>query len=208
MPTTLWYVHDPMCSWCFAFRPTLAALQARLPEAVAVKRLLGGLAPDTDEPMPEAMQAYLQATWQRIEERIPGTRFNFDFWTRCRPRRATWPACRAVIAARALNPAYEVPMVEAIQNAYYRQARNPSETDTLVALANELGLDTVRFVRLLDAPETHNRLMEEMGRARAMGVDAFPSLVLEIDSSHWRVTVDYDDPEAMALQVDALLTAT
>jgi putative protein-disulfide isomerase len=208
MPTTLWYVHDPMCSWCFAFRPTLAALQARLPEAVAVKRLLGGLAPDTDEPMPEAMQAYLQATWQRIEERVPGTRFNFDFWTRCRPRRATWPACRAVIAARAFHPAYEAPMVEAIQNAYYRQARNPSETDTLVALANELGLDTVRFVRLLDAPETHSRLSEEMGRARAMGVDAFPSLVLEIDAGRWRVAVDYNDPEAMALQVDALLTAT
>jgi hypothetical protein len=35
---------------------------------------------------------------RRIERSVPGTKFNFEFWSRCRPRRATYPACRAVIA--------------------------------------------------------------------------------------------------------------
>ena len=48
-------------------------LQERLPGQVALRRLLGGLAADTSEPMPEVMRAYIQATWQRIEERVPGT---------------------------------------------------------------------------------------------------------------------------------------
>jgi hypothetical protein len=50
--TTLVYVHDPMCSWCWGFDPVLRELVSSLPEGVAVRRLLGGLAPDSDEPMP------------------------------------------------------------------------------------------------------------------------------------------------------------
>ena len=46
MPAVLYYVHDPMCSWCWGFRPTWLALQDQLPEGVRVQRLLGGLAPD------------------------------------------------------------------------------------------------------------------------------------------------------------------
>ncbi|MGB5741033.1 MAG: DsbA family protein, partial [Sedimenticolaceae bacterium] len=88
------YIHDPMCSWCWGFRPTFEQLCASLPRHVAVRRLLGGLAPDSDQPMPADMQMRLQQTWRRIQQRIPGTRFNFDFWRVCDPRRSTWPACR------------------------------------------------------------------------------------------------------------------
>ena len=42
--------------------------------------VVGGLAPDSAEPMPEAMQLALQNTWRTIQSRIPGTEFNYDFW--------------------------------------------------------------------------------------------------------------------------------
>ena len=91
MSKTLIYVHDPMCSWCYGFAPALAALRAGLPPDLGYRRLLGGLAPDCAEAMPEAMRLQLQETWRRIEGRIPGIRFNYDFWTRCTPRRSTYP---------------------------------------------------------------------------------------------------------------------
>jgi len=97
---TLFYVHDPMCSWCWGFAPTFETVLSELPNSVKVNHLLGGLAPDSNDPMPESMQLSLQQTWQRIAEVIPGTEFNFDFWTQNAPRRSTWPSCRAVIAAR------------------------------------------------------------------------------------------------------------
>ncbi|MEJ2593423.1 MAG: DsbA family protein, partial [Candidatus Thiodiazotropha sp.] len=75
----LYYIHDPMCSWCWAFRPAFADLLRRLPEGMTHSRLLGGLAPDSDQPMSEEMRAGLQATWRRIQEKLPETRFNFDF---------------------------------------------------------------------------------------------------------------------------------
>jgi len=204
-PARLIYVHDPMCSWCWAFRPGLEQLRAGLPAGIGFARLLGGLAPDDEAPMAEPMRHYLQQTWRRIETRVPGTRFNFAFWERCRPRRSTWPACRAVIAARAQAPGLEDAMIHAIQQAYYLDARNPSEKGTLVEIAGELGLDAPRFLRDLDDPTTQRSLEEEIALARSMGVDSFPSLVLEAGTNRWPVPVDYLDPAPMLGLIETLL---
>ena len=72
MQTTLIYVHDPMCSWCFGFESTRAKLFAALDARIQVRRMVGGLAPDSDAPMPEAMRMGLQQTWRRIEEAARG----------------------------------------------------------------------------------------------------------------------------------------
>lgn len=57
---TLYYVHDPMCSWCWGFQPTWRKIKAELPDGVSVEYLLGGLARDSEEPMLETMRGYLQ----------------------------------------------------------------------------------------------------------------------------------------------------
>lgn len=202
---TLYYAHDPMCSWCFAFAPAWAALQSQLPSGVVIKRLLGGLAPDTEQPMPEALREQLQATWRRIESHVPGIRFNFDFWTRCAPRRSTYPACRAVIAAREQGVRYDALMTQAIQRAYYQEARNPSEEATLIELAAELGLDVGQFTTTLRAPATHAALLTEIERADALGASGYPSLILLTSSGRWPVRLDYHDAVPMRETIEALI---
>ena len=71
MSNILYYAHDPMCSWCWGFRPVWEQLQTRLPAEVQVQPILGGLAPDCDQPMAPDMQSRLQDTWRRIAQRIP-----------------------------------------------------------------------------------------------------------------------------------------
>lgn len=205
MPSTLWYVHDPMCSWCYAFAPTWGEVTAQLDNAVEVARLLGGLAPDSAVPMPAEMRQRLEATWHRIEQHVPGTRFNFDFWRDCEPRRATYPACRAVIAAREQGAIHDAGMTAAIQRAYYREARNPSDDATLVALAGELGLDQGRFARVLADPQTQDTLAHEVATARRMGVDSFPSLVLAHDQGLWPIPVHYTRPRVILDAIDTIL---
>ncbi len=197
MNTRLYYVHDPMCSWCWGFDRTRQRLLNKLPSSIEVVRLLGGLAPDSEEPMPRQMRDYLQQTWRRIRQRIPGTSFNFDFWQKCEPRRSTWPACRAVIAARLQGAGYDELMTRAIQEAFYLRAMNPSDEAILVTLAGETGLDQERFQQELRSPAVQEQLEAEMQRGRAMGATGFPSLVLECDGGLWPVPVNYTDEEAM-----------
>jgi len=197
MNARLYYVHDPMCSWCWGFDAVRKRLLEKLPLSLEVVRLLGGLAPDTDQPMPREMRDYLQQTWHGIEQRIPGTSFNFDFWQVCEPRRSTWPACRAVIAARLQGMGYDEAMTAAIQEAYYLRAMNPADEDTLVTLAAETGLDLARFQRDLRSSAVKEELEAEMQRGRAMGATGFPSLVLELDGAFWPVPVNYTEEEEM-----------
>ncbi|MEJ1355265.1 MAG: DsbA family protein [Candidatus Sedimenticola sp. (ex Thyasira tokunagai)] len=201
MQKILYYVHDPMCSWCWAFRPIWLELVRSLPATVTPRRLLGGLAVDSDEPMPKTMQSYLQKTWRTIEQQVPGAVFNFDFWELCQPRRSTWPACRGVIAAREQGLAFEEPMIEAIQHGYYLHARNPSDSGTLMAMAQEIGLDGDRFAEQLQSAATRRRLEREMAQGRAMGVSGFPSLVLQEGAGFTRIEHNYLDAQKILRQL-------
>ena len=179
-----------MCSWCWAYRPTWLQLRENLPEAVAWQNVLGGLAPDNDQPMPDHLRSVIQGHWRHIETTL-GTKFNYDFWTRCQPRRDTYKACRAVIAA-AKQQAEEA-MIETIQKAYYLRALNPSEPDTLADLAVELGLDRSQFVQDFGSRHTDSEFQQQLSLRDRLGVRSFPSLVLVKDAQAFKIEHDYHD---------------
>jgi len=205
--TVLYYIHDPMCSWCWAFRPVWTEVKNALPDALAVKYIVGGLAPDSDALMSAETQNKIRRHWQAIEQRVPGTAFNFKFWAECAPRRATYPACRAVIAAKLQNPKMEDAMILAIQQAYYLQARNPSDDAVLLSLASGLNLDSERFRHDLNAPKTQHRLQQEIQQAQAIGAHGFPSLILEKGEHYHLIPIDYNHAENMISNIKARLRA-
>ena len=201
----LYYAHDPMCSWCYAFRPVFEALISKLSDQIEVVHLLGGLACDTDEPMPDEIREYVQANWRRIEEQVPGTTFNYDFWQCCEPRRSTYPACRAVIAARQQGAEFDLEMIWAIQQAYYLQARNPSDICTLTELAVEIGLNQDIFSKDLQSKETDELLRQEIKQSRQLGLNSFPSLLLVLPDQQIRIEPDYLDANSMAKKIKQYL---
>lgn len=190
-----------MCGWCWGFKPTWEKIVKRLSSntkaqtQIQIKYLLGGLAPDSDIPMPETMQKEIAGYWHQIQKHIPNTHFNFDFWDKCQPRRSTYPACRAVIAARNQNPLLEKTMIEAIQKAYYLEAKNPSNDTTLIHLANLLALDEQRFSEDLNSEETQLELELEINLSRQIGAQGFPSLILQTQETYKYVPLDYNNPE-------------
>ena len=206
MQPILYYIHDPMCSWCWGFSSTLHKLLTSLPDEIEVRRLLGGLAPDSDIPMAISMQQQIKSNWTRIEDTIPGVKFNFDFWTKNTPRRSTYPACRAVIAARMQGEKYDVLMTEQIQKAYYQQARNPSDEMTLIELAGDLNLSVDIFKKDLLSDETQEKLIEEINFSREMYVESFPNLVLQTDKEKYSIKLDYNNSEIMLNAIQEALT--
>ncbi|WP_024297612.1 DsbA family protein [Methylomicrobium lacus] len=204
MSLTLYYFHDPMCSWCWAFRPRWQEIVEGLPDLVRSQRVLGGLAPDTEQAMPTDMQAKLKGIWQKIQQTVPGTPFNFEFWERCVPRRSTYAACRAVIAARRQNPGYEENMILAIQQAYYLEARNPADRNTLIELANEIGLDRALFSADMESPAVHEALLKEIEFTHRLEVKGFPTLLLEKEGVFTGIQHEYNDVKAVLHQIKRL----
>ncbi len=195
---TLYYYHDPMCSWCWGYRPAAQQLFASLPEGVQRKNILGGLAPDSDQPMPPAQCEAIAGYWRRIALML-GTEFNYDFWTNCEPRRSTYPACRAVIAAA--RQGREEEMILAIQRAYYLEAQNPSDPDTLQQLAGKLALDAESFRADIASGDTEAELQKQLCFTRESGVSGFPSLALQEDGQLVAISVDYKNHETSLKQI-------
>ena len=187
------YIVDPMCSWCYGFDSVLSAEVAR--RELRVELVMGGLAPDSDEPMPAETQIYVQRAWHAVTERT-GAVFNGEFWERNTPRRSTYPSCRAVIAAGWLASGVPRPrgltlwldeapgaMLHAIQHAYYREARNPSDLTTLVECAASIGLDAAAFEDKLRSPDVELELQAHLARRDRWGLASYPSLAFLGDNA-------------------------
>jgi putative protein-disulfide isomerase len=214
MNAVLYYIHDPMCSWCWGYRPTWDALQLNLPDSIQVKYIVGGLAPDSNDVMPVEQQAAIKAHWHSISEKL-GTTFNFDFWQNNKPRRSTYNACRAVIAAQ--NQGYQLQMIDAIQQAYYLRALNPSDNDVLINLAKELfeqynaednsksALDVARFTEDFLSVTTQQVLISQIQYARELTNQGFPSLVLERNGMRRQVAINYTDYHATLTYINNAL---
>ena len=196
-----------MCSWCWGFRKVRDEVFDAVKDQVNIKYIVGGLAPDSDTLMPVEMQQSIRGNWQRIQQEIPGTEFNYDFWTKCQPRRSTYPACRAVIAAGMQHEGtkqtqLEDDMLLAIQQAYYLHAENPSDVSTLIALADKLGLNVKQFSDDIKSQACQDRLLQQLNHCREMGVYSFPSMVLKNQNeAATLLQIDYNDSQKIIDQI-------
>ncbi len=199
---TLYYVYDPMCSWCYAFAKTFDKLIKELPTNIKPVYVVGGLAPHTNETMPQNMREKLQETWYQIEN-VVGTKFNHDFWTKCTPRRSTYLSCQATIAAK--NQDMEIQMIKAIQEAYYQRAMNPSDVDTIILLAQELKLDIKKFKEDLFSKETIKNFNDKMNLRRKLHLNSFPSLALKYKENIYLIDVKFNEDKMILKQIEEIV---
>ncbi len=201
MLATLYYIHDPMCSWCYAFKPMLDDIKTKLSKEINLVYVCGGLAKHTDEPMPKDQQEKIKSIWKQIEQEV-GVRFNYDFWDKNTPHRATYLACQALILARQHNK--EEAMLEARRKAYYQRALNPSKSEVLVKLAHEIGLDKKHFETHLNTQETQELLENDLNLRRKLGVRVFPTLLLKYKKESYPITIDFKESSKMLEQIEDL----
>jgi putative protein-disulfide isomerase len=206
----LYYIHDPMCSWCWGFRPTWDVIQATLPQAVEVEYVAAGLAPDSDQPMPAAMSKTIEGYWVEIERKL-GAEFNYDFWRLNTPRRSTYNACRAVIAAKLQGQ--EQAMVDAIQRGYYLRAMNPSNIAVLITLSEELAdndnrFDTTEFKQDLNSAKVEQEFKRQRELAQQISVQGYPSLVLKYQNTFYPIMRDYLTASVALNEIKRILNQT
>lgn len=199
---SLYHVHDPMCSWCYVFKPTLDELRKHLADNIKLVHVVGGLAKHSDEVMPKEMQEKIEAIWYEIED-VVGTKFNHDFWKECKPRRSTYLACQATILAR--DEDKEDEMIEAIQEAYYLKAKNPSDASTLIELAKNIGMDEKKFEEDLKSQKIEEDLQNELNFRRSLNVRSFPSLILKSEKELYPINIKYNDYESMLNQINNIV---
>jgi len=197
----LYYFHDPMCSWCYAFSAVLNAIETKLPDSIELIKVVTGLAPDSMTPMTTELQKTIQAHWKKIEQSVPNVSFNYDFWHKNTAIRSTYPACRAVLAAKNQSDDFENEMISQIQHAYYKNAENPALIEVLIKCAQRCDIDIPYFINDLMGQEIENELQKQIEFTRQLSVFSYPSLRLESNNTITPINIDYIDAESVTKQI-------
>ncbi len=201
--TLMIHVVDPMCSWCWGFAPVAARLRDAYADGFEPVLLAGGLSPGTRTPLDAATRAQIREHWGHVQE-ISGQPFDFSFFERGSFVYDTEPACRALVAARALRPGSEFAMLEALHAAFYADGRDVTDPAVLVTVAVEQGFEQAAFAATLEDPATREATAGEFALTRRLGILGYPALLVgDADSGLTAITVGYQDYAPLAVALDA-----
>jgi putative protein-disulfide isomerase len=201
----VWYVADPMCSWCWGFTPVIDAIEATYRDRLTVTMAMGGLRPGTTAPMPAAQREEILHHWQEVHRRT-GQAFTFDGAMPDGFVYDTEPACRAVVAMAAVNPAATRAYFERVQAAFYMEGRDVTRPRVLAALAAECGVAIDRFEPVFNSAEAKTRTREEFVQVYRWGVRGFPTVLLQHAGDLSLLTHGYRPFEELRPVLDAWLS--
>jgi protein-disulfide isomerase-like protein with CxxC motif len=172
-PIVAWHFTDPGCPWAYSSRPAIARLRWRFGEQIDWRLVLIGL---SENPRRYEERGYTPgrlASGHRKFER----RFGMPFGTAVKSRMwGTSRACRAIIAAREVDPELGYAALRALQLMQFTTAELLDDDEALRrTLSRVEGLDAAAVVARIDEPA----LVEayEADRRRARSADGTPSHV-------------------------------
>jgi predicted DsbA family dithiol-disulfide isomerase len=164
---------DPACPWAYCANPALRALEWRYRDQLSWRLVLIGLREDADElnarGYDTARAAGRLATF--------GERYGMPFDLVPKERAAgTGLGCRAVVAARLLDPGSEWRVLRALQFAQFTSKLLLDDRELIAeALRAVGGIDADAIVASLDSPEVaeaYDRDREEARRAAGTAAEA------------------------------------
>ena len=200
--TTLHYVYDPLCGWCYAAAPMVDAVAAT-GQALALHG--GGLWEPATGLLPDKA-AYIRESDARIAS-TTGQTFGDPYLRGLLddPTAVFWsePTIAAVLAAGRVQPGAEVGMLHAIQRAHYVDGRHVVQVDVLNEIAASIGLDGHVFGEALRRAAAADHIASTRALMARLDLRGFPGLVLERGSELIRAPHErfYGRPEAFAAAV-------
>lgn len=188
-------VVDPMCSWCWGFAPELDKLRESLGESVKFSLLLGGLRSKNSQVWSEEFKEYLRQHWRSVEK-MTHQPFNKTLFERKTFDYNTEPACRAVITVRELE-GEAFSFLHALQYAFYAEGRDITQSSVLADIAESEGLERERFLNFFTSKRAEELTNADAYKARSMGANSFPSLVVIETNGHLSTIKGYKKAEEL-----------
>ena len=146
--TTITYLFDPLCGWCYAAAPQVAGLRAALGKD-AVRGVATGLFwSDGKRPMTAEFRDYAWSNDQRIAQ-LTGQRFSQAYYDKVLSDFSvpfdSEPPTRAIAVAEMQRPGSGLDLLARMQSARFVEGRNLFAEDALFQLVRELGFDMPAF---------------------------------------------------------------
>jgi len=188
--SNLIYFADPMCSWCWGFAPVMEHILARYDKYFTFNLLLGGLRTDATDPISARVRKRMLQHWNLVQHKT-GQKIRFQAAMQGNFVFNTEPASRAVVTTGHLKPGSMYPYFNKLQSAFYVENRDITKADVLMQLAREVKVPTDPFLESFFSQEMKQRTQTHFNQTREIGVQAFPSVILQKDENYILLTKGY-----------------
>ncbi|WP_415406521.1 DsbA family protein [Sulfurovum sp. CS9] len=178
------FVIDPMCSWCWGFAPVIEQLRATQSDKYDFSLVVGGLRTKGEMAWDESSKRYLKGHWEEVAKRT-GQPFSNALFEKEDFEYDTYPACKAVVTVRALwGDEKSFDYLHRLQKAFYDEGNDITKLDVLSKLLEETVGDARSFRDFYHTPRAELLMQHDFSKARSMGANAFPSVVIIDTDGH------------------------
>lgn len=200
----LWYIADPMCSWCWGFAPIVKAIRLNYSKYLNIELVMGGLRPRTKLAMAPEQRKEILNHWKAVNRRT-GQPFSFDEALPEGFVYDTEPSCRGVIVMSLINPKLVFSLFELIQFSFYVEQKDVTSPEILAQLAGKIGVDTELFLRVFESDKAKNIVSIHFNKAHRWGVNSFPTLVVEDTKGYNILNRGYSSLDPLCQKLDGWL---
>jgi putative protein-disulfide isomerase len=205
------YLYDPLCGWCYAAEPLVAAAMAAFGARIELVLHGGGLFAQPTR-LSDSFRRHVVDADGRIAS-LTGQTFSPAYFEKLLPNPSTvfysLPPIAAVRAAQRLDARRALDFLFALQRAHYVEARRIVELEVQIEVAAAVGFEPAAFRAQRereDGEATAVHLRESAGLMRRLGASGFPAFAVEVDRAvpvdHFRY---YGKPQAFVDRIGSLI---
>jgi len=197
------YGYDPLCGWCYGFIPALQALKRHRPD-IEVQLKMGGLVTGERIRPYKEMAEYIKGASTRMAA-VTGQHLGQAFFERILLRddilSSSYVPCAAILQMRQTHPTRVLDFAYGIQTAHFRDGEDLNTLVTYESITKSLGiaidfeLPTVRELPTTLAAEFHN--------TRSLGINSFPTILVEI-AGKWQALPTLYEPKEFLRQLSKI----
>lgn len=177
MDKEILYIADPMCSWCWGFSPVITSIWEDFSQHAIITLVVGGLRPGNDQALNDEAKEVLLHHWHQVHDHT-GQSFDFELKFPSSFVLDTEPSCRAARTMQQLKPEKTFDYFKALHQAFYLDHQDITQADILTQLATPFGVEAEAFVSTLQSEAMKDRTIEDFHFAQRLGVQGFPTVVL------------------------------
>ena len=179
---------DPVCTWCWGSEPTIRKLETVYGNQLKVSYVMGGLVRDIRDfndsangigGSVESSNRNIASHWVEASSRhgMPVNAEAFNLFSDEHP--STYPLNIAYKAAQLIDEDIANVYLRLMREATIFDGRLTNKPEVLVEMANEAGVDLVKFLENLENGNADKAFQEDLQKTKDYGVRGFPSFLVK-----------------------------
>jgi putative protein-disulfide isomerase len=170
---TLFYIGDPMCSWCYGMSDILKDTQEYCAKnGIKFQTIVAGLRASGQVLWDKRFKGFLKEEWTNISNRT-GKKFSFEILDLLNFDYDTTPACKAVLISKILsfnNSKIVLEFFSKIQEKFYANSQDTKKLEFYKLICEDLNLDFEEFSKLFEDKSLDKKLQNEFIFGRNLSI--------------------------------------